>query len=111
MTYQNARKLFSQARSKDAGKPLGKHTRLEYIGETADGNTYGIRYHGTYVVLIHEDGTYTLNSGGWKTVTTKKRINEYAPVYISQKNYEWFLEDNISFYDGMKINSAGEVIG
>jgi len=110
MTYQDARRLFTTAKNKDNGKPLSNHTRLKHIGETPNGDTYAIQYWNTYVVMIHEDGTYTLDSGGWQTITTKKRINEYAPVYVFQKNYEWFLEDNIPFYDGMKINSAGEVI-
>jgi hypothetical protein len=41
-----------------------------------------VRYHDTAVVTIHPDGCYTLRTGGWFSATTRKRIEEYAPVWI-----------------------------
>lgn len=78
------------------------------------------RLHHTDIVVIHNN-TYTLNSGGWQTLTTKDRINAYAPVRLYQKNHEWFLagrdvnggvdwDHPIPFYDGMKVDSSGVVI-
>ena len=110
MTYQGAERLYAKARDKGAGKPLGRHTRLEYIGETTDGKTFGIRYHGTYFVLINDNGTFTLNSGGWRTMTTKARINEYSPVYIFQRKGDWFIEEGVHFFDGVKVNAGGAIL-
>lgn len=82
------------------------HSTLKYV--TASNDTV-IRYHGTDVLKISPDGTQTLNSGGYRTVTTKKRLNEYGRgFYISQKDYEWFvfldgIDEPVPFEDGMVI--------
>jgi hypothetical protein len=75
-----------------------------------DDDTYAVRYHRTDVVLIHRDGTYTLNSGGWQTATTKARINEYSPARLYQSKHEWYIEGKRPFHDGVKIDSQGRVI-
>ena len=67
-----------------------------------------IRLHHTNVVTI-KNGIYTLDSGGWKTPTTKERINQYAPIYIYQKNHVWYIGDTV-FTDGMQVNKEGEII-
>lgn len=78
-----------------------------YKIDTPDG--YIIRLHNTDIVTVHGN-SITLNSGGWKTKTTKERINDHiAPRYISQKNYEWTVIDPINdtttpFIDHMSIN-------
>jgi len=35
--------------------------------------------------------TITITSAGWKTVTTKERLNGLNGVNIVQRNFEWFL--------------------
>ena len=35
-----------------------------------------MQYRATDVVAAHRDGSITLDSGGWRTPTTKARINE-----------------------------------
>ena len=67
-----------------------------------------IRLHRTNIVTI-KNGVYTLNSGGWQTLTTKDRINTFAPVRIYQKDFVWYIDD-IQFFDGIKINSNGDVL-
>ena len=47
------------------------------------GDDIAVRLHATDVVTFHADGTATLNSGGWLTVTTKARMNEWLPGGIS----------------------------
>jgi hypothetical protein len=58
-----------------------------------DGDSVAIRLHSTDVVTFTGDNKVTLNSGGWATVTTKARMNEYLPdgYRVSQSNYEWFI--------------------
>lgn len=85
---------------KRESKKVGNNTYLVRISP----ETIGVKLHNTFVVEIHSDGTYTLNSGGWRTVTTKDRINNYSPVGISQRKYEWFVGDeNVPFYDGIRV--------
>lgn len=82
-----------------------------------DNNTYahrkedgsiGIRLHNTDVVTFYPNGDFKLNSGGWHTMTTKDRINNFVPngYHISQKNYIWTLhtpQGSMEFKDNMLI--------
>jgi hypothetical protein len=86
-------------------RKIGNNTYLERI----DANTVGIRLHGTIVVSIHNNGRYTLNGGGYRTRTTKDRINEYAPVKVYQKAFAWFVGD-VPFFDGMEVDRTGKVL-
>jgi len=51
-------------------------------------------YHQTAVVVARPDGGYRLRTDGYRTATTKKRINEHTPdsVTVYQEDYEWFLD-------------------
>ena len=54
-----------------------------------------VRYHDTNVVEFTPD-TITLNSGGWLTATTKRRMNETASAYgldfwVSQEDFKWWV--------------------
>ena len=53
-------------------RPIENNTRIEQRGED-----YAVRLHETDVVTFHMDGSVTLDSGGWLTVTTKARMNEF----------------------------------
>lgn len=49
-----------------------------------------------------------LSSGGWKTRTTKDRLNRYLfPVNIYQKKGNWFIDSGdkkeIEFFDGIEL--------
>lgn len=61
----------------------------------------------------------TLDSGGWETVTTKRKMNQAANQFalgygVFQKDYKWFVTlpsgKIVPFVDGMTFNrySAGE---
>ena len=79
-------------------------------------NTYLIRrgddialvLHATDVVTLHPDGSVTLNSGGWHTVTTKDRIGQYHRV--SARQGVWYMQDGTLFYDGVTIDPDGNVL-
>lgn len=81
----------------------------------------GIRLHNTDVVVWHPDETVTLNTGGWLTVTTKGRINDWAaPFGITSVRGEWKVmvrnpdrgQDGPywlpvgTFHDGMVLDGA-----
>lgn len=91
ITYAEATALMRTARN--GRRKLGNNTYLESAGPWTD---YAVRFHATRVVLIHADGTYTLNTGGWDTVTTKARINKYGPARVYSDRgtlYVWHTAD------------------
>jgi len=66
-----------------------------------------IRLHNTDILTFKGDNII-LNSGGYRTTTTKDRLNRYLPynIRIYQKNYKWYiLKDNekIDFIDNIEI--------
>lgn len=102
-TFDEAKSIVDKARG--GKKKLGNNTYLE---KTDDG--YGIRLHQTYVVEILPDDQYRLDSGGWETVTTKDRINDYSPASISQKKGNWYLNDGTKYRDGIVVDSKGKEV-
>lgn len=40
------------------------------------GDDIVLKLHNTIIVRYHRDGTFTINTGGWNTVTTKSWINK-----------------------------------
>lgn len=84
-------------------RKVSNNTYAEILSD----NSVAVTLHSTPVVTIHEDGTYTLRCGGWQTVTTKDRINQYSPVRVYQRNYEWFVKINgkeYPFMEGMVVS-------
>lgn len=68
-------------------------------------NSVSIRLHGTAVVRFYPNGVVKLNSGGYRTHATKKRINQYSPVKVYQKDFVWYLQDGTEFEDNILVNS------
>jgi hypothetical protein len=99
MNYQSAlEKLAGRDRRK-----VGNNTYLEKL----DGGAVAVRLHQTNVVTFKPDGATVLNSGGWRTVTTKDRINTYSPVGVWQKKRVWYMTDGAEFFDGITIRPDG----
>ena len=101
MTHAEAVVMVQGKRNKTSRK-IGNNTYAEILSD----NTVAIKLHNTYVVKINPNGTYTLNSGGWQTATTKDRINQYSPVRVYQEKYQWFVTINgkeYPFMDGMVV--------
>lgn len=67
-----------------------------------------IRYHSTDVVMF-DDKSIILNSGGWHTNTTKARMNQASNVFdlgyqVFQKKFDWFVSfrgKTLDFQSGM----------
>ena len=76
ITYSEAADKVSRSRK---GEPkIGHNT---YLHEAGNGDI-AVKFHWTDVITLHADGTYTLNTGGWGTVTTMRRLHEYGPARI-----------------------------
>jgi len=61
-------------------------------------NNLEVYYHDTCVVNV--SGAYiTLNTGGWTTPTTKRRMNQTSEAYnlgyrVYQKDFNWYVDYN-----------------
>jgi hypothetical protein len=74
-----------------------------------------IRFYNTDIITIRPNGNYIFTSGGWQTMTTKQRLNDYSPFHLYQKNHLWYIchSDTVNgydynwFYDGMEYKKMG----
>jgi hypothetical protein len=57
-----------------------------------DGDKVHLYYHSTPVITEYPDGSVTVRTGGWRTSTTKSRINDFLPYgwRVFQHQHEWF---------------------
>ena len=87
-----------------------------YLNCNEDG-TFGVRLHTTEIVTYQENGDITLNSGGWRTVTTKARINDFVDWYLYQDAGVWYVCHGnnrgtaYAYADGMTLHPDGTVTG
>jgi hypothetical protein len=102
MDYQTASNELNRGRN--GRRKVANNT---YLYPANDG--IAVRLHATDVVVIHPDNTYTLNSGGWRTVTTKARINEFSPARVSSHNGIWYAGE-YPFVDGIRVDANGIAI-
>lgn len=82
--------------------------------ERRSGRVIAIRLHQTDIVTFFPDGKIVASTGGWKTHTTKDRLNDYLPSRIWQKSGRWFLGSNgstVEFADGLTFNPDGTITG
>lgn len=66
-------------------------------------------YHQSPVVVELPDGRLRLSSCGYRTATTKERINRHLPsgYFVRQRDFEWYLEMGnytVDFEDGMVVD-------
>lgn len=77
-------------------------------------------YVATLIVDVDPDGNVTLDSGGWQTVTTKRKMCQAARQFgldyaVFQRKGDWFVDVwsdalkaylglNMPFHDGMTFN-------
>ena len=86
---------------------LLKSSTIAY--RTKSDDNIRIRFHETDILKFDGDGNVTLDSGGYRTPTTKARLNELqSAVHIYQEDFTWYVRfkngSTIEFYDGMVID-------
>jgi hypothetical protein len=96
-------------------RKIGNNT-FEY---SRNDGTRAIRLHNTDILTFSPDGTCTFNTGGWKTVTTKARMNDIGPVRIWTEKRVWYASngngETVVYQDGMTyhpergIENAGQL--
>lgn len=112
MLYHEAESLFRKARNKDRGARLrGREGRTRLV-KTERG--YGIQYCATVIIEILQSGEYILNSGGYRTRSTKAKINEFSPARLHQTAHVWYVHtesgEPVPFQDGIKIDAEGKPV-
>lgn len=112
-SYITAQSAWSQARDKKAGKPIANNTRVlqRVLGDEV---FYVVRLHTTDIVQYHADGRVVLSSGGWRTVTTKDRLNTHTDAVVWPDKGEWMLSwcgKDYFFADGITLHPDGSVTG
>lgn len=57
------------------------------------GDSIAVRLHATDILTLHPNGDIVLDTGGWTTVTTKARFNEFLPRGFSVHSEKgvWYL--------------------
>jgi hypothetical protein len=101
--YKECREYLDQGvrKAKTIERPLANNTRIIQL----DNGTIGIKLHNTYIIKyysnilegipIHEGDTIQLDSGGWKTVTTRDRMNRFCPLHIwTEKGIMYVSQSN-----------------
>ena len=71
-----------------------------------------VTFHNTAVVQVVNDRYVILNSGGWLTPTTKRRMNQASEVYrlnylVFQKGWTWYVQtpvNTLGFVDNIVID-------
>ena len=116
-SYARATAELSKGRPKGQRRKINNNTYLE----RRDVNTVALKLHDTDIVTYHEDGTVVLDTGGWKTLTTRDRMRTGLPEGFSmrQEKGQWFIvkgdpwdpsAQRWLFVDGMMIKDE-EVYG
>lgn len=118
-TYNTLQNLFN-----DRDKVCLKRTRTQVFA-LRDGDVINIRLHDTDIMTYYPDGVIELNSGGWKTMLTKNRMNDLLPKpwrvfadkgvwYVSAGN-SWgkdepyyVFEDGMLLYPDLTVEGAGD---
>lgn len=91
---------------------IGRHKTAVRINANGE---LEVQYHQTVVFQRTKVGDIILRTGGYKTATTKKRINQsfsalgFPAVGIFQKDFEWFVRlpgnHTVPFRDGIQITA------
>ena len=98
MNYETANSQL-EGRCKLSRK-VGNNTYLIRNSGVA-GDSIHLNLHDTYIITWYADGRTELNSGGWRTVTTKARMNEFIEGYsISQNRGQWYVSHRNPKYNG-----------
>ena len=96
---------------------MARNNRLSNYRTTwfSNDNFGGVRYINTDIVTW-KDNKVTLNSDGWETVTTKRKMNQASNQFglrfdVYQDNFQWFVNlpngQTVKYYDGMTFEIFG----
>lgn len=92
MNYLQAKTMYETGRK----RKLANNT---YLSKTDD--YYAITLHGTELIKFYPDKTI-LSSGGWRTATTKDRLNAFSGFNIWQDKGIWYIGSRVKEGDALQ---------
>jgi hypothetical protein len=104
------RKITSEAVGAFQNAGNYKSGNTEVVSERGELGTYqtSIFLHGNEIAN-DKNGQLTITSSGWKTATTKERLNAIVGVHIQQKAGKWYLNGKEWSGDWVRVNQeSGE---
>jgi hypothetical protein len=76
--------VFMREHGSDGFAELGPHMTVIYEGHDADpdqgARTYAVELYSTKIIRYYPDGTFSVDSGGFNTPTTRERLNAVLPA-------------------------------
>ena len=106
--YEYYSDFLKEGRSK-WDRPIANNTRVRQLVR----RKVVIKFHYTDIATFRPDGSYRLNSGGWRTTTTQNRINRFTPAKVysdGSGNWDVYTDtDRARFVDGMVIPANGSL--
>lgn len=111
-SYHQAAEYLSKGRNPLRRKLPGKETTLVKYND----GRIAVQYWATSIVTYYEDGTIVLNTEGYRTFTTKGKMNEYLPnAYgVSQNKNIWYVSNGQKaelYEDGLTFRPDGTMTG
>lgn len=101
-SYSKANKSLGDSRS----KVIGNNTKL-----VRKGGDIAVELHGNEIIRFLENKRVAvLRDGGYRSNTTKDRLNRYTPSDFSvfQRDYEWYAkrgDEKRPFENGMRVKT------
>jgi len=101
ITYEKCTEILQVSRYYRPIRMIGNNTYLR-----KDNDDFIIKFHNTDIVKISPDNTFEIDVDNFFTLTTKQRLNEYAPVRIVQRNHRWIINGYGEFFNGIRIKNG-----
>jgi hypothetical protein len=79
--------------------------------ELDDDGSVGIRFHATRILEFQPDGRFAVDTGGWRTVTTKQRLNALLPAgyRVHAERFAWKMTTPEGVFDLEDGDRFGQV--
>ena len=90
-------------------RKVENNTEIRQTANIGKPNVFALYLHGNRIAVWTEDGLIKLSDGGYRSNTTKARLNQFVPVSIYQKDYVWYIGDQ-TFQEGTTVR-VNEITG
>tara|TARA_B110000483_G_scaffold122739_2_gene147888 strand:+ start:2715 stop:3047 length:333 start_codon:yes stop_codon:yes gene_type:complete len=101
MNYAEARKTLHERLPVKGKKGLTKVGHNTYLDQRDEG-VIALVFWTTDILLFKPTGEIVVDTNGYRTVTTKARLNEFlpAPYRVFKKDHVWYWNNDSAFSDG-----------
>ena len=110
-SYNEAAELFHNSRKRKIGCNTCLVEGPIAAGDELAHEWFAVRYHNTNVATFYANGDIELQTDGFETTTTKKRMNEALAATgfrVWQSKFVWYIGDNdveSKFENGMRVRA------